>query len=371
MNSYYSIEDGILYVISKGFFIKLYVIISSRIRGEIVMNLLANLKIGQKIYLVLALVSLIAIGIGVVGLIGINSANRSLQTVYEDRVVCLKQLKGIADMYSVNIVDTCHKVRNGNISWPDGVNNIDIAEKEIHKQWTDYMSTYLVQEEAKLAKEAESLMKIADASVTKAKVFMERQDKEALTNYTIRELYQDIDPISDKISALVNLQLEVAKQEYGEAQKRYGMLRNIFVTVLAGGIVIALSAAFFIIRMITQPLKAMLEDVKEVAGGNLAIQAVEVKSEDEVGQMGIAFNAMLVQLRELVKQVSQSAEQVAASSEELTASSEQSAQANSQIAASISDVANGAAEQLAASGETSAVVEQMSAGIQQIAANTN
>lgn len=335
------------------------------------MRLLANLKVGQKIYLVLALVSLVAIGVGIVGLMGITNSNKSLQTVYDDRVVPLKQLKTVADMYAVNIVDTSHKVRNGNFSWAEGIKNIDEAEREIKKNWAAYISTYLVPEEEKLVKEAEPLLEKADTAAAKARQLMQQQDKEGLANFTINEMYPNIDPISDKVSALVDIQIEIAKQEYDTAQKNYGTLRNIFIGTLVGGISLALLGGFFIVRMITVPLKAMLGSAQEVANGNLSVKEIEVGSSDEVGQLGVAFNTMTANLRELVKQVSRSVEQVASASEELTASAEQSAQAANQVSVTIVGMADGADKQLTAVTETVSVVEQMSAGVQQIAASAN
>ena len=54
--------------------------------------------------------------VGGLGLFGMQSAVRSLETVYLDRVVPLRDLKKIADLYAVNIVDATHKARNGNFT---------------------------------------------------------------------------------------------------------------------------------------------------------------------------------------------------------------------------------------------------------------
>ncbi len=127
---------------------------------------------------------------------------------------------------------------------------------------------------------------------------------------------------------------------------------------------------FFAARNISRPVNQLAAVAQKVANGDLTEQ-VRVTSQDEIGQLAISFNAMVVQLKTLIKHITTNAEQVAASSEELTASSEQSAQAANQIATSITDVAKGAEEQLAAANDTSAVVEQLSASIQQVAANAN
>jgi methyl-accepting chemotaxis protein len=127
---------------------------------------------------------------------------------------------------------------------------------------------------------------------------------------------------------------------------------------------------FFAAGSISRPVNKLAIVARKVAGGDLTEQ-VEVNSQDEIGQLAVAFNTMVLQLKDLIKHVTVNAEQVAASSEELTANAEQSAQATNQVALSITDVAAGANEQMKVANEASTVVETMSAGIQQIAANAN
>ena len=146
----------------------------------------------------------------------------------------------------------------------------------------------------------------------------------------------------------------------------YKMLLLLVVTMLLVGIV-----GYFIAGKIVNPLTALVSKFNEIARGNLAVKEITVNSRDEIGQLGVAFNAMLSNLRNIIGQVANSSQQVAASSEELTASAEQSAQAANQVAQVITQVASGAANQLKAVDDTAAVVGQMSAGVQQIAANTN
>ena len=127
--------------------------------------------------------------------------------------------------------------------------------------------------------------------------------------------------------------------------------------------------ALYIAGKISNPIKAMLGNVQEVAAGNLTGEEIFVSSMNEIGQLGIEFNKMNKRLKELILQVSQATEQVSASSEELTASAQQSAQASNQVAAAIAQVAQGSEKQLTAVDNTAAVVQQMSAGIQQVASN--
>ncbi len=81
---------------------------------------LTNLSIGARLYGLIGFMSVLLIVIGVLGLNSARLANSGLERVYKDRVVHLHDLKVIADMYAVNIVDTSHKVRSSTMSWADG-----------------------------------------------------------------------------------------------------------------------------------------------------------------------------------------------------------------------------------------------------------
>ena len=73
------------------------------------MDKMKHLKLSTKLHLVSAVLIAVAITIGIIGIIGIRKTNAGLETVYNDRVVPLKQLKAIADDYAVFIIDAANK----------------------------------------------------------------------------------------------------------------------------------------------------------------------------------------------------------------------------------------------------------------------
>lgn len=148
-------------------------------------------------------------------------------------------------------------------------------------------------------------------------------------------------------------------------------LRYQFGFIALLGILISVAASWVLASKITGNVIALTEHAKLLASGDLTIQKVSAKSNDEIGQLAFAFSTMGEHLRALIKDIAQTAEQVAASSEELTASAEQSAQASDQVAASVLAVAEGAQQQARAVSDTSAAIEEMSTGIQQVVTNAS
>ena len=110
---------------------------------------------------------------------------------------------------------------------------------------------------------------------------------------------------------------------------------------------------------------------QKISAGDLRETALNIKTQDEIGRLAKAFDAMTGNLRTLIRQIGNSAEQVAASSEELTASSQQSADAAGNVASSIQQVATGSEKQVQAVNDTSSIVEEISTTMEEVAATAN
>lgn len=146
------------------------------------------------------------------------------------------------------------------------------------------------------------------------------------------------------------------------------MYKNISYSVLGmlAAIVISVGFALVINRKISKHIAPMAEAAQLVANGRLDIPRIKVTTNDDIGQLGTAFNDMTDNLRDLVGKVSQSSGLVASTSQELTSGAEQSAQASNQIAVAIMEVFNGTEKQLSVVENTTQIVSQMSRGIHQI-----
>lgn len=143
--------------------------------------------------------------VGVLGIFTARDSNTAMSSVYNDRVVPLKDLKLIADMYAVNIVDTAHKVRNKGMDWAQGLANIEQADKIIHDTWAAYLATDMVAEETAVVNEIKDLLKVADSSTVELKDILRKQDAGALDIFVLSKLYPSIEPVSDRFAKLVEV----------------------------------------------------------------------------------------------------------------------------------------------------------------------
>lgn len=315
--------------------------------------MLNNIKIGTRLYCLIGFLSFLMIIIGVLGLHSAWRSNEGLDSVYKDRVVPLKDLKIIADTYAVNIVDTAHKVRNGNIGWDEGQKNVTAAVEIISEKWRAYLATTLVPQEQKLVEEARPLMNAADKSVAKLSGIFENKDLETLTEFTIVELYPVIDPISAKFSELVDVQIKVAKEEYDKSLKEYTVNRNISIALVFLGVLLGAGIGRMIVRGITGPVAKAVMLAETMAKGDFT-SSLNIDQKDEIGLMVASLNSMSGQLGAMIRDIAGGIRSLSVSSTDLAAISQQ--------------LTSSAVETSKKSGSVASAAEQMSAGFHTVSA---
>lgn len=226
------------------------------------------------------------------GWIGLALNHESFRTVYHDRVLPLRQLKAVSDMYAVNVVDAAERVRDGSRSWDDGVASIDRARAEVARQWAAYLATYLTPEETALASQADTLMRRADASVARLKALMAARDAPGLDAYVSHELYPAVDPVTAKIEELVDLQRRVAAVELAHADRVFAATRWIEGVLMLLGLAAATAGIWVTIGGVTRPLGAMTAVMARIAARDIPPEVPALGRTDEIGQMARAVEVL-------------------------------------------------------------------------------
>src|SRR5579864_1831309 len=132
----------------------------------------------------------------------------------------------------------------------------------------------------------------------------------------------------------------------------YAMLATVLVTFLVASLV-----TYFVSRGITSPVRSMAFHLHEMAqGGGDLTKRIEIKSNDEVGDMAGSFNLFVQKLEQIITEVRTSSDGIAS--------------AAGQVASSASSLSQGTSEQAASIEETTSSLEEMSASISQNAENS-
>lgn len=298
-----------------------------------------NMTIKSRLVFVIGLLSLLLVGVGGLGVYGLNQTNDSFRGVYEDRAIPLGDLGLVLDRMQrtrLNAVMSAYARNPEVVKERQSMN--DQRDAEIAKTWQKYMATNLTPEEAVLVEnfnqqwktyiEARNhTMALAakgdfDAAVTSATAATPRFDEAHATLFKLLELQRD----------------EGAK-EYAGAQQDY---ENIFMTsviIIALGIAFAAIIGFLLIRAIVTPLNEAIAVANAVASGDLTSR-IEVNSTNETGRLLQALKIMNDNLVDLVSKVRMGTDQITTASGEIASGNLDLSQRTEEQASSLEETAS-------------------------------
>ncbi|MBC9252917.1 chemotaxis protein [Pseudomonas alcaligenes] len=282
-----------------------------------------NWTIRTRLFVLIVLMMAGSLAIGVSGLNGLRGVLADLNSVYLDRVVPLRDLKVIADLYAVNIVDASHKARNGGITSAEALRRVEEAEGKIDTIWQAYKRTELITDEKQLIAQIEPLMQAARDPLQRLKAILRGNDGEGLATFTAKELYPRIDPLSEQFSKLIDVQLQESERKYNEGlalyESNFALIAGLLLVILLGGG----AQAWVMSRGINLRLSELRAVVARNAGGDLT-QPVQCSGHDEITDVQESLKLMQENLRSTLQGIQGAAVQLASAAEQLHVVTEQS-----------------------------------------------
>ena len=306
-----------------------------------------SMKVRTQLMLLSIALLAMMLAVGTLGTYATRVQSSEMQALYVDRVVPLKQLKIVADMYAVNIVDTAHKARDGTLTTEQARSAVAQARTTVAAEWQAYVNTTLVPKEQQLVQQIKPLLQTADASVAQLDDLLRNGDTAALSTYTAQAMYPAFDPLQTVIGELIQVQLDVAKDVYEESVALARFTLWVSLAAMGAALLVGGGLSLWIARRLNKALGAEPDEVRQaalaVADGNL-MHSFTLKPDDTTSVMA-AMHTMTERLQRIVSSVRDNAESVATASaqisqgnQDLSGRTEQQASALEQTAASMEEL---------------------------------
>ncbi len=315
-----------------------------------------NLTIKSRLIFVIALLSVLLIVIGAVGLFGMSKANDGLYSVYNDRTKPLEQLTQIDRLILHNrlliavsiVTPTAEEIRRNTAE-------IEKNIEEIGAIWKAYIESGLGAEEKAMAEKfADNRAQFVKEGLRVAVATLRANDLKAtqrVVTEKVRPLYV---PVGEGVNALIKLQIDEAGKEYKTSQSRYDAIRLVSIVAILAGVGLAAFIGIVLIRAITVPLHAAVVVTERIANGHLD-NRIEATSNDEVGRLMHALKNMNGQLASLVGEVRNGTQSINTAAVEITTGN--------------SDLSQRTQEQASALEETASSMEEMTSTVKHNADN--
>lgn len=286
------------------------------------------------------------IGLAIISLMMTKSLVMGIQSINNDRVVPLKQIKVVSDNYAVSIVDNLHKYNAKLLSKSQLLAAIESAENVANQNWQAYLNTELTSEEKRLIGVSESLFSKVKQKVNwyQNQLAME-QPLASSPEMFVKEMYDVFDPFSTSLNDLIDLQLNTSQQFTDDATENYEAKQLSFIIACVLLLIATIVMALFIYKSIITPLRAIGSTMANIANNTDLTLRVSEYGNDEFSRTAVSINTMLNHFKSLieellnaVKTLSDESDQMSRSSSQVAATTEQQEHQTTMIATAITEM---------------------------------
>jgi methyl-accepting chemotaxis protein-1 (serine sensor receptor) len=304
------------------------------------LNVLKNLTIKTRLIFVLSFLALQLIAGAVIGLSSLSTANGTMQTMYDDRLVALGKLDQVMRLLNRNQTLLASALTLQGPQQAELLAQVDENKAVVSREWQDYRATRLTEEEATLASQFEQERNdMLTRGLQPAQSALRAGDLAKATELTFTLMPRLFAPIVATGDKLVQLQLTESARLRQEAQAHYELVRNVVGAGLLVGLLMAVGMGLWLVRSIVAPLAQAVQIAQGVAKGDLA-QRIDVHGQDETGQLLQALAAMTAGLCSVVAQVRDAAATIDTASVEVATGSADLSVRTEQQAASLEETAS-------------------------------
>lgn len=302
------------------------------------MNWFNNLKVAKKLIVAFLFVTVIASIVGLVGVVNLYTLAKEDTALYEYFTVPLEEMGNISEAY-----------QRGRVHFRDAMNNKDPKIQAENMKKFDESIVIMKEETAKIGKtmvtdEGRKLHKTLETTIadyepyTKNLYGMVKAGQYDQANQMMQTEGMRVAGIfNDTLEKLSVLKVDAAKQKALENKETANRAIVIMIIIVVVCVVIAMGLGLYIARVISQPVKLVVEAAGSIAEGDLNVN-VDINSKDEFGILAQAFNTMAAKLNATLTSINQAAEQVAAGARQIAASGEVLSQGSTEQASSIEEI---------------------------------
>lgn len=330
------------------------------------MNFFRNLKIRTKLFLAFAVMLVITLTVGVLGIYGTNKINYNGEQLYSSNLNSIEHLykiqknllnigmnlQGLTFIQSDKInkqklLDDIDTLKNENTSLIDSYQSL-LASDEERKEWQVFQKN--IEEYRNIRGNLIEFLKNNNYNeADRVWLDVEKSRQELFTSL-------------EKLIKMNEMMADNANDNNDVMNKN---VNKFMYSSIAFSIAVSLILSYIISKYMSSSIKKGLIFAEAMGEGDLT-KEIDLNSKDELGQLAAALNKAKENMKILIKEIIGQAEEVSASSEELSATVEEITAKVENVNSFTNDIVRDTQEASATTEEISASVEEINAGVNEL-----
>ena len=258
---------------------------------------LKNVSLKARLLMVIAIMSILLLIIGSMGILGMKKNSESLQVVQNHHMLPLNQISRIQKLMLTNQL---HLAASLFEPTPElirkNTNDVEQNIASIAKILDAYRETsFNPNEKAQAVKFEDDKNRFVTEGLQPAIAALRSNDT-ALANKIIKDKVAPLyELVNEDAQKLLQLQFDDTDEVLRATQLRFYNTRDMTYTLISSGILLALWLSLSLLRSIARPLKETISHFGQISQGNYN-ELIEISGMDEVGKVMAGLKAMQIKL---------------------------------------------------------------------------
>lgn len=325
------------------------------------------MSIRKKLYLGFSSIIIFLLISSAIGYVQLNKIDHKYSYLIEDSIYKLFEIDTLINASSLQGV----YIRSYMLEQSDeAIQNLEQQENLINEKITTLekiITNSEMQENIQILKENQEQLKKAAQEVIDTYDPTNIQASTEILRAKIRPANEAIQLAANNIATY---QRVIVDKTNKEANRIAHLSSTIILIISVLSSILAIGIAIFITRAITVPVKKLAFATKVIAEGDLSQANIEVKTKDEIGDLGKTFNLMKANLHSLITNVAANVSHTTAAAEQLAASTDQVAITSNDVAKRFEVTTEGANQAALTGQESATAMDETAHGVQRIAEAT-
>jgi methyl-accepting chemotaxis protein len=333
------------------------------------MSAIADLSVRTKVIAAVLVAALVALIVGVAGLISLSAASDSAQNIYRSNVSSIRAVGSLKAVVAQARVDVSNQALSTTAAAGKKFTDAYAADQKAFAAAMDaYRNSNPAADPALIDELQAKWDTYTDIATNR---LIPTGNRRALTEWAAirdNQVLPVMSKIYDGLLALDKAETADAAANAAEAAAGYRTSRITSIITLIVGLVLAVTMGFVVARTIVRSLTRVTYVCDGLAEGDLT-RHTGLDTRDEPGRMGRSLDTAMARLRQTITTIESSAASLAGASEQMTGTAATIAASAEQTSVQAQAVSS-AADQVSRSVESvSAGSEQMGASIREISQN--
>lgn len=263
-----------------------------------------NFKIGTKLISTFLIIAVIAGGIGVFGVLNINSINNNGTALYEDNTVDIYNTGSAAVFYQRIRFYALDMATNTDESARNtAINGLTQYMSQVDNYLAEIASKVMTEDESKIFATVRDNWTIYKGYVNKAIEHTRSGRMKDAHDLILTEARAVGITVQDSFVKLLNCNFSLAKQKTLINNEDALLSTYIMIGLSAAGVIAALLLGIFVARTVSKPVKSMVAAAEKLAAGETAVM-LNINTKDEIGKLARSFGSVVGAVQSLIADTS-------------------------------------------------------------------